>query len=249
MKAIILAGGQGTRLRPLTLTTPKSMVPIVDQPLLSYTLALLKRYLFTDVVITLGYLADQIQTYFGNGHQLNMNISYVTEKQPLGTAGSVRNALTYPHNEAVLVISGDILTNINLARLLQFHQQKKALATLALKRVADPREYGVAVIDGEDQIRYFLEKPSHELTVPAMVNTGIYILEPEIMSDLAFDTPYDFSYDVFPNLIKQGLPLFGYYTECYWRDIGTIASYRQAIADVLAGKIDHIHQGQHLMVC
>jgi len=246
MKAVIMAGGRGSRLRELTAQRPKPMVPFLDKPVLAYILDLLKYHQIREVVITVHYLAEQIQAYFGNGHQLGLNIHYAPEQTPLGTAGSVKNAQSYLDDEPFLVISGDIVTDIDLSRARQFHQAKQALATIVLKRVADPRGYGLATADRDGRIRHFLEKPDDEQIVSQTVNTGIYILDPEVLRLFKPDQAYDFSYDLFPQLLRQKAPLFGYLTRDYWCDMGTIQGYMQATADALLGKVKHIKRGMHL---
>ncbi len=240
MKAIILAGGFGTRLHPLTLKCPKPMIPLANKPVLTHTLNLLKSHHFSEVVITVQYLAEQIQNYFGNGCSLGLTLRYAVEERPLGTAGSIKNAQPYLDTETFLVISGDIVTDIDLSRAIRFHRQKQALATVVLKRVANPHEYGVVVTDRSGRVRQYLEKPDRQVIISNTVNSGIYILEPEILDYMEPNQAYDFSYDIFPLIVAQNVPFFGYLADGYWRDIGTWQSYRQAMADVLAGKVSHV---------
>lgn len=240
MKAIILAGGFGTRLQPFTLKCPKPMIPLANKPLLVHTLNLLKHHRFSKVVIAVHYLGEQIQDYFGNGGNLGLPLRYAVEEKPLGTAGSIKNAQPYLEKGTFLVISGDIVTDIDLSKAIDFHRQKEALATVVLKRVANPQEYGVVVTDQSGRIRQFQEKPERQSVISNTVNTGIYLLEPEILAYMEPDKAYDFSYDIFPLMISQNAPLFGYLADGYWRDIGTTRSYRQAEVDVLAGKVNHI---------
>lgn len=236
-----MAGGFGSRLYPLTVGCPKPMVPIVDKPVLSHILGLLRRHHITDVVITLRYLAHQIQDYFGDGHHLGMNIQYTTEDTPLGTAGGVKNAQTYLDNEPFLVISGDALTDIDLSGLIHSHRQNKSLATLALKRVDNPGEYGVVVTDHDGRIKRYIEKPKSKKITTNTVNTGIYVLEPDVLNILEPNVAYDFSYDVFPHFLNQKAPFFGHVVDGYWRDIGTLHSYIQANFDMLRGKVEDVH--------
>jgi mannose-1-phosphate guanylyltransferase/phosphomannomutase len=240
VKAIILAGGFGTRLHPFTLKYPKPMIPLAKKPVLAHILNLLKYYHFSEVVITIQYLAEQIQNYFGNGCSLGLTLRYAVEEKPLGTAGSIKNAQPFLDKEPFLVISGDIVTDIDLSQAIDFHRQKQALATVVLKHVANPQEYGVVVTDQSGRIRQYLEKPDRQPIISNKVNTGIYILESEIFDYMEPNKAYDFSYDIFPLMVKQNAPLFGYLANGYWRDIGTMQSYRQAEADVLAGKMSHI---------
>ncbi len=177
MKAVVMAGGEGSRLRPLTIDRPKPMVPMVTKPVIGHILDLLKRHGITEVVVTLHYLPEDIQDYFGDGHSLGMKIYYAVEETPLGTAGSVKNAQQYL-DEPFLVISGDAVTDINLQQVIDFHQAKKADATLTLYRVPNPLEYGVIITDQEGKITQFLEKPSWGEVISDTVNTGIYVIDP-----------------------------------------------------------------------
>ncbi len=245
MKAVVMAGGSGSRLRPLTIERPKPMVPMVNKPVLAHILDLLKRHNFCEVIITVQYLADLIQDYFEDGSSLGITIHYSVEETPLGTAGSVKNAQRYL-DETFLVISGDAVTDINLADILQFHREKGALATLTLKSVANPLEYGVVVTDDEGRITQFLEKPSWGQVISDTVNTGIYMLEPEVLDGLEPNVAYDFSRDVFPPILSKGAPLFGYIADGYWCDVGSISAYMKATADTLEGKVHHIDLGHHI---
>ncbi len=240
MKAIVLAGGLGTRLHPFTLKYPKPMIPLANKPVLAYILNLLKYHHFSDVIITVQYLAEQIQNYFGNGCSLGLTLRYAVEERPLGTAGSIKNAQPYLDDKTFLVISGDIVTDIDLSKAVHFHRQKQALATVVLKRVTNPHEYGVVVADRSGRIRQYLEKPERQSIISNMVNSGIYILEPEVLDYMEPNQAYDFSYDIFPLLVAQNAPFFGYVADGYWRDIGMVQSYTQVKADVLAGKVNHI---------
>jgi mannose-1-phosphate guanylyltransferase/phosphomannomutase len=236
MKAVIMAGGKGTRLRPLTCNKPKPMVPIVNRPMMEHILYLLKKFNFEDVWVTLFYLPELIQNYFGDGAEFGMNIRYSLEDSPLGTAGSVKkiiNELT----ETFLVISGDALTDINLEKAIGFHKEKKAKATIVLTKVASPLEYGVVIVDQQGKVRRFLEKPGWGEVFSDTVNTGIYILEPEIFNFFETGKEFDFSKNLFPALLEKGEPIYGYVADGYWSDIGNLDQYRQAHYDVLTGKV------------
>lgn len=243
MKAIVMAGGFGSRLYPFTLNCPKPMLPLINQPVLAHILDLLKRHHIFDVVIATHYLPEQIQDYFGDGRRQDMRLQYSVEKLPLGTAGCVKNAQPYLDDKPFLVISGDIVTDINLSQVVRFHREKRAVATLALTHVADPTGYGVVITDQAGRIRQYLEKPSHQSIISNFVNTGIYVLEPKLLDSMKPHTTYDFSYDIFPQMMKQNAALFGCLAEGYWRDMGTLRSYQQSIADVCAGKVDLIRTG------
>lgn len=236
MKAVVMAGGSGTRLRPLTLNRPKPMVPIVNKPVIAHILDLLKRHGIHDVVITLQYMADYVQSFFGDGQGLGMNIRYSVEESPLGTAGSVKQAREYLDG-TFLVISGDALTDIDLSAVIAFHEARRAAATLTLYRVPNPLEYGVIIIDDQGRIQQFQEKPSWGEVISDTVNTGIYVLEPEVLDYFDPGISYDFSKDLFPLLLQRGDPLYGYVGEGYWCDVGNLAEYVRANSDVLEGRV------------
>jgi mannose-1-phosphate guanylyltransferase/phosphomannomutase len=247
MKAVVMAGGEGSRLRPLTLVRPKPMLPVVNRPLLGHILYLLRQHGITQVVMTLQYMAAQIQDYFGDGKTLEMEIEYVVEESPLGTAGSVIHAL--PHldrDKPFLVISGDALTDFDLTTLVDYHRRRGALLTMALHAVPDPLEYGVVVLGEGGRIDQFLEKPSWGKVTSDTVNTGIYVVEPAALANIPGDQPVDWSQDVFPQLLAQGAGLHGYVAHGYWCDIGTLSEYRRANADLLNGRLRLGELGQHI---
>jgi len=236
MKAVVMAGGAGSRLRPLTVNRPKPMVPIVNRPVIAHIMDLLKRHGITDVVITLQFMAEAIQDYFGDGSAFGMHIDYSIEELPLGTAGSVKQA-QHLLDDTFIVISGDALTDIDLSAVIAYHQQKQSLATLTLYRVPNPLEYGVVILDEEGRIRQFLEKPSWGEVISDNVNTGIYVLEPQILDYFPPETKFDFSQDLFPILLQKGDPMYGYVASGYWCDVGNLAEFMRANADVLSGKV------------
>ncbi len=245
MKAVVMAGGEGSRLRPLTVERPKPMVPMVNKPVIAHILDLLKKHDIIEVVITVQYMADVIEGYFGDGQGTGMNIHYSTEEVPLGTAGSVKKAQEYL-DDTFLVISGDALTDFNLGQIIDFHRTKGAVATITLYRVPNPLEYGVIIIDGEGHIQQFLEKPSWGEVISDTVNTGIYILEPEALDYFEAGVPFDFSKDLFPIIMKRGDPFYGYVASGYWCDVGNIEEYVRANNDLLAGKVQLDDLGQHI---
>lgn len=234
MKAVIMAGGEGTRLRPLTCNTPKPMMPILEKPVMQYTIELLKKYGITDIAVTLQYLPDEVIKYFGDGKDFDVNIRYFIEEFPLGTAGSVKNGENFL-DDTFIVISGDALTDIDLSRAIEFHRDKKSIATLVLKEVAVPLEYGVVVTDKEGRVTGFLEKPSWGEVFSDKANTGIYILEPEIFSYYEKDQKFDFSNDLFPILLENHRPVYGFVEDGYWCDIGNIEQYMKCNFDILKG--------------
>ena len=197
MKAVIMAGGEGTRLRPLTCNRPKPMVPIVNKPVMEHIIELLKKYELADVAVTLQYLPDMIKDYFGDGKEFGINLRYYVEDKPMGTAGSVKNAEEFL-DDTFIVISGDALTDIDLKKAIDFHFSKGSIATLVLKKVDIPLEYGVVVTDENGRITRFLEKPSWGEVFSDTVNTGIYILSPEVLGYFNKNEMFDFSKDLFP---------------------------------------------------
>src|SRR5579863_495571 len=237
-----MAGGEGSRLRPLTIRRPKPMVPIAGKPVMEHILNLLKRHGITEVVVTVQYLASNIEDYFGNGSQFGMRITYSREDVPLGTAGSVKNAeerLTEPF----IVISGDALTDYNLTDIIQYHNEKQSMATLMLAHVPNPLEYGVIITNEDGHISQFLEKPSWGEVFSDTINTGIYVLDPKVFSYFEKNKPFDFSQELFPMMLKKGDPLYGYIAEGYWCDVGNLAEYMKANADVLQGRVKTIIPG------
>jgi mannose-1-phosphate guanylyltransferase/phosphomannomutase len=236
VKAVVMAGGEGTRLRPLTSNQPKPMVPIVGKPCMEHILELLRRHGFTDVVVTVAFLPQAIRSYFGDGDTLGMSIEYSVEESPLGTAGSVRLA-SGVLEETFLVISGDALCDIDLGALVATHREKGASVTIGLKSVDNPLEFGIVVTDEDGRIERFLEKPSWGQVFSDTINTGIYVLEPEVLKHVPTNRPYDFSKELFPLLLEMGRPLYGHVCEGYWQDIGNLDQYRQANFDALEERV------------
>jgi mannose-1-phosphate guanylyltransferase/phosphomannomutase len=242
MKAVIMAGGQGSRLRPLTINRPKPMVPLVDRPVMAHIVGLLKRHSFTEVVATLQYMADRVQDYFGEGSSYGIKFHYSVEEVPLGTAGSVKLAEQYL-DEPFLVISGDALTDFDLEEIVAFHKEREALVTITLTRVPNPLEYGVIIVDDDGRVKQFLEKPSWGEVFSDTVNTGIYVLDPLVFDYMEPNQPFDFSKDLFPKLMQDGQSIYGYIAEGYWCDIGNIQEYMRASADYLEGRINLERKG------
>lgn len=236
MKAVIMAGGEGTRLRPLTCNLPKPMVPILNRPMMEHILNLLKRHGFTDIASTLWYLPEHVERYFQNGDAFGVNMEYFVEREPLGTAGSVKNAVQFLQ-DTFIVMSGDALTDIDLTSAVEFHKKQGSMATLVLTRVPNPLSYGVVLVDESGKITQFLEKPSWSQVFSDTVNTGIYILEPEVLDLIKLGQKVDFSQDVFPELLRRGAPLYGYVAPGYWSDIGNLEVYSKAQVDSLNGAV------------
>ncbi|HEY1651885.1 MAG TPA: sugar phosphate nucleotidyltransferase [Acidimicrobiales bacterium] len=237
MKAVIMAGGEGTRLRPQTSNLPKPMLPLVGRPMMEHIVSLLRRHGITDIVVTVAFLPNAIRSYFGNGSELGVRMVYATEETPLGTAGSVRNAMEQL-TERFLVISGDVLTDIDLTEIVSFHEKNDALATIALSAVENPLEFGIVITREDGTIERFLEKPGWGQVFSDTINTGIYVLEPEIFERIPEGRSVDFSGEVFPAVLEEGQPLYGYVAEGYWEDVGTTAAYLKAHEDILDGKVE-----------
>lgn len=237
MRAVLMAGGSGTRLRPLTCDLPKPMVPILNRPIAEHLINLLRRHRITEIIATLHYLPDVFRDYFRDGSDFNVQLTYaIEEDQPLGTAGCVKNIAALL-NSTFIVMSGDSITDFDLSAALRFHQQKQAKATLVLAHVPHPIEFGVVITDDQQRITRFLEKPSSSEIFSDTVNTGIYILEPEILECLPAGEEKDFSSDLFPLLLEQGVPMYGYVGEGYWCDVGNLEVYRQAQYDALERRV------------
>jgi mannose-1-phosphate guanylyltransferase / phosphomannomutase len=236
MKAVVMAGGEGTRLRPLTSNQPKPMVPIVGKPCMEHILELLRAHGFQEVVVTLAFLPQAIRGYFGDGEATGLSIDYSVEEQPLGTAGSVRLASALL-DDTFLVISGDALCDINLSELVAAHREKEAAVTIGLKSVDNPLEFGIVVTDDEGRVERFLEKPSWGQVFSDTINTGIYVLEPEVLRHVPTDRAYDFSKELFPLLLEMRRPIYGHVLDGYWQDVGNLEQFRQANFDALDGRV------------
>lgn len=237
MKAVVMAGGEGSRLRPLTIGRPKPLVPVVNKSVMAHILDLLKSHGITEVIVTVRYMAAVIQDHFEDGRSLGMKLTYVVEESPLGTAGGVKNAAPYL-DDTFVVISGDALTDFDLTRIIQVHKARGAQATLTLTHVPNPLEFGVIMTDAEGRITQFQEKPSWGEIISDTVNTGIYVLEPEVLDLIPADKPFDFSTELFPRMVQMGQPIFGHIAEGYWCDVGNIEEYRRANAEMLYGKVN-----------
>ncbi len=237
MKAIILAGGEGSRLRPLTCDLPKPMVPIMNIPVMEHIINLLKLHGIKDIGVTLLYMPQKIKDYFGNGSKFGVNLQYFIEDSPLGTAGSVKNAQVFL-DETFVVISGDSLTNIDLTKAIEYHRLKMSSATLVLTKVDVPLEYGIVITDNCGAVIDFVEKPSWGQVLSDTVNTGIYILEPHVLDYFKKNVKFDFSKDLFPLILRNQDSIYGYVSLDYWCDIGDFQSYMQAHFDIFEGKLD-----------
>src|SRR5918995_478534 len=237
MKAVIMAGGQGTRLRPLTSNQPKPMIPVVGVPCMEHIVNLLREHGFTDIVVTLQFMPEEIRYYFGDGSDWGVSMSYSVEDVPAGTAGSVKLAEELLEGERVLVISGDALTDCALTRVVSFHEENAAEATMVLKSVENPLDFGIVITEEDGRISRFLEKPAWGQVFSDTVNTGIYLLEPSVLAEIPTEGEYDFSKELFPKLLDEERSLYGFITEDYWEDIGNLEQYMRAQRDVLDGKM------------
>jgi len=242
MQALILAGGKGTRLRPLTVYTPKPIVPILNRPLLQYQIEMLARAGISDIILSLSYQPNKIEDLLGDGSDLGVNLRYVTEPSPMGTAGAYKFAAGVSR-ETTVVFNGDILTDVDVSNIIETHSRNKAQITIMLAPVDDPSKYGLVETGKESEVLRFLEKPSGETLAQLKtktINAGLYVMEPEVLDLIPVDESCSFEYDVFPSVIESGRPFFSHVlTNEYWRDVGTPASYLAAHHDLLAGKVRH----------
>ncbi len=232
MKAVLMAGGIGKRLRPLTRSVPKPMVPVLNKPLLAHTISLLQQHHFTDIIILLYYQPDVIRNYLGDGRQFGVDIQYIVADEDFGTAGAVKLAESYL-DEPFLVVSADLMTNFNLTRFCAFAASRKEIATLALAQVAEPQEFGNVTTGVNRRIERFVEKPRSRQAQTGLVNAGIYVLDPEIFEWIDTGLERLFARDIFPHLLDQNIPLLGYQEACYWRDLGNPRAYLEANLEAL----------------
>jgi len=246
MKAVIMAGGFGTRLRPLTMNIPKPMVPIVNIPIMHRIITLLKKNGITDIVALVYYQPDVIMNYFKDGKDFGVNITYVRAEADFGTAGSVKNAENFIGEDEFLVISGDVLTDIDLSKAIEYHHDKKSKATIVITRVKNPLPYGIVIVRDSGEIIRFLEKPSWGEVFSDTINTGIYVLDPSVLEFIPYKQEFDFSKNLFPLLLEKKFPFYGYIAESYWRDIGTLNDYLEAHLDCLAGLVEIEMKGERI---
>jgi len=234
-KAVILVGGEGTRLRPLTNGIPKPMMPVLNRPFLEHTIAYLKQWGIDFTILALSYLPEVIQGHFGDGSKLGVQLAYAVESSPLGTAGAVKNAERYL-DSTFAVLNGDIFTDLDLADMFAFHRRKGAKATIALTYVDNPCAFGVVETDSAGRVRRFVEKPKPDQVTSNWINAGVYILEPEILRHVPANRHYMFENGLFPLLLELGEPVYGYPFRGYWLDMGTPEKYLRLNCDLLSLK-------------
>jgi mannose-1-phosphate guanylyltransferase / phosphomannomutase len=237
MKAVVMAGGFGTRIQPLTNSIPKPMLPIMNRPMMEHTIMSLKALGITDFIILLYFKPDVIKNHFKDGSQWGINITYVTPDDDYGTAGAVKKAQGLIGNENFIIISGDLVTDFDFQKIFDYHKAKKSKLTITLTSVDNPLEFGVVIANKEGKIEKFLEKPSWGEVFSDTINTGIYIIEPEILDYIPNNENFDFAKDLFPLLMRKGIDLMAGYAQGYWRDVGNPESYRDVYEDILSGKI------------
>lgn len=237
MKAIIMAGGEGTRLKPVSGDTPKPLVKLCGRPVMEHIVRLLKKHGITDICCTLKYRPEEIKSYFGSGEKFGVSMQYRVETQAMGTAGGVKNCADFYGDEDFLVISGDAICDFDLSEFIAEHEKRRPAVSLALYPHPEPLRYGLALCGRDGCVRSFIEKPDWSRVVTNLVNTGIYILSPRAMAEIPEGEVSDFAKDLFPRLLDKGEKLFGYVADGYWCDIGTPKSYYQCCVDALEGRI------------
>ncbi len=245
MQAVILVGGEGTRLRPLTYTIPKPVIPMMNLPFLHFQISLCKRYGITDIILSTSYLSSVFEEVFGDGSDWGVRLTYVTEEEPLDTCGAVKNVEGHIR-DTFLVFNGDVLTDLDLSALIAYHQEKKALVTITLTPVEDPTAYGLVPIDDQGRILEFLEKPGLDQVVTDLINAGTYVLEPEVLERVPVAQRFSFERQLFPGLLEEGKPMFGFRSTAYWLDIGTPEKYLMAHRDILDGKLHFDFPGEEV---
>ncbi len=238
VKAVILVGGEATRLEPLTCNTPKAMVPVLNTPFLEHVIRYLSRHQIKEIILAQGHLAQPIEGYLGDGSQFGVRLSYVVEDTLRGTAGAVKNAEKYL-DEAFLVLNGDVFTDLDITAMIDFHRERKAKATIALAAVDDPTAYGLIETDAEGRVTRFLEKPSWSEVTTNMINAGTYVLEPDVLALIPPQKAVSIERDTFQQLLARREPMYAYSAPAYWMDMGTPEKYLQLHRDLLSGKCRH----------
>lgn len=232
LKAVILVGGPGTRLQPLTDNLPKSMVPVLNRPVMEHTIAYLRQFGIEDIILTLNYLPGAIRDSLGDGSRYGVNLTYCVEEEPLGTAGAVKNTEEFLGAESFVVLNGDIFTDLDIGAMLDFHRENRAMATISLNRVDDPSAFGVVEMEDSGRVTAFIEKPRPEEATTNWINAGTYILEPDVLRDIPANGHYMFERGLFPGLLRRGEPVYGFKHYNYWLDMGTLEMYFKLCMDM-----------------
>ncbi|MEM2850205.1 MAG: NDP-sugar synthase [Candidatus Bathyarchaeia archaeon] len=241
IKAVILAGGLGTRLRPLTYTRLKPMLPVVQKPILHHLISSLAAQGFNEIIVTTNRKDQRVQEHFGDGTQYNTHLTYAYEEYPLGTAGAVKNVQNQL-DESFAIIQGDNITEISFVEQMKFHKLKGGKATIAVKEVDTPWLYGIVELDKNRRIQRFLEKPTPEKCFSNLVSTGLYVLEPEVLDYVPLGREYDFAKDLFPRLLRDNVPIYGYVTDAFWVDIGNPDGYMEGTRYILSKLTNNISE-------
>ncbi|MBQ3033137.1 MAG: nucleotidyltransferase family protein, partial [Deferribacterales bacterium] len=236
MKAVVMAGGFGTRIQPLTTSVPKPMIPVYNKPMMEYIITSLKNAGITEIAVLLYFKPDVIKNHFGDGSSLGVKLHYVVPDDDYGTAGAVKKAEAFL-DDRFIVVSGDLVTDFNIPEIIGYHEAKDSKATITLTSVSDPLQFGVVITDSDGKILRFLEKPGWGEVFSDTINTGIYVFEPEILRYIPENKPFDFSKDLFPSIMATGTPIYGYNAKGYWRDVGNPDSYRTSLLEIAEGMV------------
>ena len=238
MKAVIMAGGFGTRIQPLTNSIPKPMLPIMNKPMMEHTMMMLKDLGIQEFIVLLYFKSEVIKNYFKDGSDFGIQITYVVPDDDYGTAGAVKKAQEYIGTENFIIISGDLVTDFDFQKIFDYHKEKKSKLSITLTSVENPLEFGIVIADKEGKIEKFLEKPSWGEVFSDTINTGIYIIEPEILDYIPKNENFDFAKDLFPLLMRQEIDLMAGHAQGYWRDVGNPESYRDVHEDIFTGNFN-----------
>ncbi|MBA7509076.1 UTP--glucose-1-phosphate uridylyltransferase [subsurface metagenome] len=247
MKAVILVGGEGTRLRPITFLNPKSMLPLINKPFMENFIFWLKSHRIKDIIFSTGHLLEIFNNYFGDGSKFGLKLTYVNEEKPLDTCGGVKNVEKYLGGDRFMVFNGDILSSLDLTDMIVFHKRKKADITISLTPVEDPTSYGLVPIDNEGKVKQFIEKPGQKEITTNLINAGIYIIEPYVMKLAPEGKNYSFERGLFPRALYEGYKIYGYVSDSYWLDVGTPQKYLKAHYDILNKKVNFKFPYKELM--
>ena len=237
MKAVIIAGGLGTRLRPLTYSVPKPIVPLANRPFVVHQIEHLIKHGVDEIILNLHYLSHEIKKILDDGREWGIKIHYSLEEHPLGTAGAVKNAEKFFGDEPMVVFNGDILTDINISKVVNFHRDKGARVTLSLTEVEDPTSFGLVLVDQNGRVTDFIEKPSWNVVTAKTINAGIYVIDPKIFKDVPKGEVYSFERELYPALLEKGESIFGYISDAFWMDIGNCVKYREVHEAILRGEV------------